>query len=163
MWSFQDPQWWIVLLCFSRTEKVTRHCDGLGNWVQTGSSCQPALKDKLEVFGNSYSGFGFLLCSGCVKHCHSWPVCCFSFSAQKEDPRFLRDAPEEAAWTNADQGSAVEKMILENEKKCLERMKRGPTSNNSGPDAAYYTTPACFLVHWLVGVFSGCSRSVLQS
>ncbi|XP_047461761.1 calcitonin gene-related peptide type 1 receptor isoform X2 [Mugil cephalus] len=29
-------------------ETVTKYCDELGNWVQTGSTCQPALEDKLE-------------------------------------------------------------------------------------------------------------------
>ncbi|XP_068188544.1 uncharacterized protein calcr isoform X2 [Antennarius striatus] len=29
-------------------EKVTKHCDDLGNWVQTGSACQPASKHKSE-------------------------------------------------------------------------------------------------------------------
>uniref|UniRef100_A0A3P9I0B8 Calcitonin gene-related peptide type 1 receptor n=1 Tax=Oryzias latipes TaxID=8090 RepID=A0A3P9I0B8_ORYLA len=30
------------------TEKVTRYCNERGNWVQTGSTCQAALEDKLE-------------------------------------------------------------------------------------------------------------------
>ncbi|XP_029022986.1 calcitonin gene-related peptide type 1 receptor isoform X2 [Betta splendens] len=79
-------------------EKVTRYCDELGNWVQTGSSCQPALKDKLE-----------------------------------DDQRFLRDAAEEAARTNAGRGSAVKRMILENQRRCLERMKQEPAHKNPGP------------------------------
>ncbi|KAF0024718.1 hypothetical protein F2P81_023520 [Scophthalmus maximus] len=29
-------------------EKVTKHCDKLGNWVETVSTCQPDSKDKLE-------------------------------------------------------------------------------------------------------------------
>nr|XP_046274161.1 uncharacterized protein calcr isoform X4 [Scatophagus argus] len=29
-------------------EKVTKYCDELGNWVQTGSTCQPALKHRSE-------------------------------------------------------------------------------------------------------------------
>uniref|UniRef100_A0A8D3AQD0 Calcitonin gene-related peptide type 1 receptor n=1 Tax=Scophthalmus maximus TaxID=52904 RepID=A0A8D3AQD0_SCOMX len=31
------------------TEKVTKHCDKLGNWVETVSTCQPDSKDKLEL------------------------------------------------------------------------------------------------------------------
>ncbi|XP_024116173.1 calcitonin gene-related peptide type 1 receptor [Oryzias melastigma] len=30
------------------TEKVTRYCNEMGKWVQTGSTCQAALEDKLE-------------------------------------------------------------------------------------------------------------------
>lgn len=31
------------------TEKVTKYCDELGNWVQSGSTCQPASEHKSEV------------------------------------------------------------------------------------------------------------------
>ncbi|XP_017280153.1 calcitonin gene-related peptide type 1 receptor isoform X1 [Kryptolebias marmoratus] len=31
------------------TEKVTKYCDRSGNWIQTGSTCEPASKDKLQV------------------------------------------------------------------------------------------------------------------
>ncbi|KAK2921196.1 calcitonin gene-related peptide type 1 receptor isoform X1 [Channa argus] len=83
------------------TEKVTKYCDKLGNWVPTGSSCQAALKDKLEE----------------VHH-------------------FLRDAvgaPTTAVTAaNAVNGSVVEKMILENKKKCLEKMKKDPPYDSSG-------------------------------
>lgn len=39
-------------MVYSFTEKVTKHCDKLGNWVETVSTCQPDSKDKLEVFGH---------------------------------------------------------------------------------------------------------------
>ncbi|XP_071356798.1 calcitonin gene-related peptide type 1 receptor [Trachinotus anak] len=84
------------------TEKVTKYCDKLGNWVETGSTCQPASKDKLE----------------------------------KEVLDFLRDAAEEltieATGVHTEKGSVAEKMILENEKKCLEKMKQDPLYDKSG-------------------------------
>lgn len=69
----------------------------------------------------------------------------FFFLAQKEVPHFLRDAAEEPAtevtWPNTDKVGVVEKMILENEKKCLEKMKQDPAYNNSGTDTAtHYAT-----------------------
>ncbi|XP_019118178.1 calcitonin gene-related peptide type 1 receptor isoform X2 [Larimichthys crocea] len=30
-------------------EKVTKYCDELGNWIQTGSTCQPSSKNKFEM------------------------------------------------------------------------------------------------------------------
>ncbi|XP_031709618.1 calcitonin gene-related peptide type 1 receptor [Anarrhichthys ocellatus] len=84
------------------TEKVTKYCAELGNWVQTGSTCQPASKNKLE----------------------------------KEVPHCLRDAAGEPATevkgVNTETGGVVEKMILENEKKCSEKMKQDPSHNESG-------------------------------
>lgn len=32
------------------TEKVTKYCDSLGSWIQTGSTCQPASRHTLTVF-----------------------------------------------------------------------------------------------------------------
>ncbi|GLD57835.1 calcitonin gene-related peptide type 1 receptor-like protein, partial [Lates japonicus] len=84
------------------TEKVTKYCDELGNWVETGSTCQPASKDKLE----------------------------------KEIPHFLWDAEREltteATGVNTEERSVVEKKILKNEKKCLEKMKQDPPYHKSG-------------------------------
>ncbi|KAK5616760.1 hypothetical protein CRENBAI_022426 [Crenichthys baileyi] len=75
------------------TEKVTKYCDKSGNWVQTGSTCQPALKGKKEI-------------------------------------HFLEDVAGEptmgAIWVR------TEKSILENENKCLEKMKNDPPYNKSG-------------------------------
>ncbi|KAK2830252.1 hypothetical protein Q5P01_018183 [Channa striata] len=83
------------------TEKVTKYCDKMGNWVQTGSSCRRALKGKLE-----------------------------------EVPHFLRDASGEPTTAvtaaNAVNGSTVEKMILENKHKCLQKMKTDPPYDSSG-------------------------------
>ncbi|XP_039977702.1 calcitonin gene-related peptide type 1 receptor [Xiphias gladius] len=83
-------------------EKVTKYCDELGNWVETGSICQPTSKEKLE----------------------------------KEVLHFLRDAAEEltteATGVNKEKGSVVEKKILENENKCLEKMKQDPPYDKSG-------------------------------
>uniref|UniRef100_A0A669B2V9 Calcitonin gene-related peptide type 1 receptor n=1 Tax=Oreochromis niloticus TaxID=8128 RepID=A0A669B2V9_ORENI len=71
------------------TEKVTKYCDESGNWIQTGSTCQQTLKDKLEVI------------------VHSEPT---------------TEAP----------GVSTEKIILENEKKCQEKMKNDPPYRKSG-------------------------------
>uniref|UniRef100_A0A8C6Q5M6 Calcitonin gene-related peptide type 1 receptor n=1 Tax=Nothobranchius furzeri TaxID=105023 RepID=A0A8C6Q5M6_NOTFU len=71
------------------TEEVTKYCDESGNWGQTGSTCEGALKDKPQVF--------------------------LVFEPMKEAAR---------VWT--------EKIILENEKKCLEKMKQDPPYNKSG-------------------------------
>ncbi|XP_069550660.1 calcitonin gene-related peptide type 1 receptor isoform X4 [Brachyistius frenatus] len=79
------------------TEKVTKYCDEWGNWIQTGSTCQPALKDELEV---------------------------------KKDPHFLRDAVGELTAEAA--GVSTEEVILENEKKCQDKMKNDPPYNKSG-------------------------------
>lgn len=38
----------------------------------------------------------------------------------------------EATGVNSEEGGVVEKMILENEKKCLEKMKQDPPYNKSG-------------------------------
>ncbi|XP_010772958.1 calcitonin gene-related peptide type 1 receptor [Notothenia coriiceps] len=84
------------------TEKVTKYCAEFGNWVETASNCQPASKSKLE----------------------------------RKVPHFLLDAPgeptTESTALNAEKGSVVEKMILENEKKCSEKMKQDPPYNKSG-------------------------------
>uniref|UniRef100_A0A672IPZ5 Calcitonin gene-related peptide type 1 receptor n=1 Tax=Salarias fasciatus TaxID=181472 RepID=A0A672IPZ5_SALFA len=69
-------------------EKATKLCDESGNWVQTGSNCQPASKDTLEVI---------------------------------------------AHWLTAATGVSVEQTILQNEEKCLEKMKNDPPYNKSGP------------------------------
>ncbi|XP_051245804.1 calcitonin gene-related peptide type 1 receptor isoform X1 [Dicentrarchus labrax] len=83
------------------TEKVTKHCDELGNWVHTGPPCQPASKNKLE----------------------------------KEVPHFLRDAAEEptteATGVNTEKGGVMD-IILNNEKKCSEKMLKDPSYNKSG-------------------------------
>ncbi|XP_036949979.1 calcitonin gene-related peptide type 1 receptor isoform X2 [Acanthopagrus latus] len=78
-------------------EKVTKYCDELGHWVQTGSTCQRALKNKSE----------------------------------KEILLFLRDAAAELTAEPAERGGAME-IILENEKKCSEKMKQDPPHNKSG-------------------------------
>ena len=47
---------------------------------------------------------------------------------------------------NTEKGSAIEKMILENEKKCLEKMKQDPAYDKSGTDTVYFYfyTNMCF-------------------
>ncbi|KAF3833758.1 hypothetical protein F7725_024962 [Dissostichus mawsoni] len=54
----------------------------------------------------------------------------------REVPHFLLDAPgeptTESTALQAEKGSVVEKMILENEKKCSEKMKQDPPYNKSG-------------------------------
>lgn len=42
------------------TEKVTKYCDSLGNWIQTGSTCQPASRHTLTVFNYLQIGRRFL-------------------------------------------------------------------------------------------------------
>uniref|UniRef100_A0A3B4GTZ8 Calcitonin gene-related peptide type 1 receptor n=1 Tax=Pundamilia nyererei TaxID=303518 RepID=A0A3B4GTZ8_9CICH len=71
------------------TEKMTKYCDESGNWIQTGSTCQQTLKDKLEVID------------------HSEPT--------TEAPRV-----------------STEKIILDNEKKCQEKMKNDPPYRKPG-------------------------------
>ncbi|XP_065327113.1 calcitonin gene-related peptide type 1 receptor isoform X1 [Pelmatolapia mariae] len=78
------------------TEKMTKYCDESGNWIQTSSTCQQTLKDKLE----------------------------------KEIPDFQRDAAAEP--TTEAPGVSTEKIILENEKKCQEKMKNDPPYRKSG-------------------------------
>lgn len=60
------------------------------------------------------------------------------FISQKEVPQLLRDAAgeptTEATGVNIEKGGVVEKQILENEKKCLEKMKKDPPYQNSGTD-----------------------------
>ncbi|XP_026156121.1 calcitonin gene-related peptide type 1 receptor [Mastacembelus armatus] len=68
------------------SEKVTKFCDTLGNWVQTESTCKSLSTDKTEEFHN-----------------------------------YLRGAT-----------GVVERNIFENEKKCLEKMKQDPPSDNTG-------------------------------
>ncbi|XP_054461399.1 calcitonin gene-related peptide type 1 receptor [Anoplopoma fimbria] len=83
------------------TEKVTKYCAELGNWVQTGPTCQPTSKNKLE----------------------------------KEVPHFLRDAAGEPTTEGTGvntETAGVEKMIIENEKKCSEKMKQDPSYEKSG-------------------------------
>ncbi|XP_076610983.1 calcitonin gene-related peptide type 1 receptor isoform X1 [Chaetodon auriga] len=87
------------------TEKVTKYCDELGNWVQTGFTCQP--ENKFEVFG------------------------CFP----KEVLHFLRDAsgePTTEATGVSTEKAAVLEIILENEKKCSEKMKQDPPYSKPG-------------------------------
>ncbi|KAG7245038.1 hypothetical protein INR49_023604 [Caranx melampygus] len=52
-------------------------------------------------------------------------------------PAFLRDAAgelsTEATGVNAGKSSVADKLILENEKKCLEKMKQDPPHDKSGP------------------------------
>ncbi|XP_076610985.1 calcitonin gene-related peptide type 1 receptor isoform X3 [Chaetodon auriga] len=80
------------------TEKVTKYCDELGNWVQTGFTCQP--ENKFEE----------------VLH-------------------FLRDAsgePTTEATGVSTEKAAVLEIILENEKKCSEKMKQDPPYSKPG-------------------------------
>ncbi|KAF7656563.1 hypothetical protein LDENG_00039430 [Lucifuga dentata] len=37
----------------NKTEKVTKFCDEWGKWIQAGSNCQSASKDKLTVLGDN--------------------------------------------------------------------------------------------------------------
>lgn len=64
------------------------------------------------------------------------------FFSQKEVLHFLRDAAEEltteATGVNKEKGSVVEKKILENENKCLEKMKQDPPYDKSGTDTVYF-------------------------
>ncbi|KAG7501002.1 calcitonin receptor [Solea senegalensis] len=78
------------------TEKVTKYCDRMGNWVEIGSACQLASKDKLEK-------------------------------------QFLRDSAGAMTTdaTDVDIGG-VQKLILENEKKCSEKMKNDPKYDKPG-------------------------------
>lgn len=62
-----------VVLFF--TEKVTKYCAELGNWVQIGSTCQPASKNQLEVFG--YLLFPF---RNVRKRWSKWHPSVYSFS-----------------------------------------------------------------------------------
>ncbi|XP_058475536.1 calcitonin gene-related peptide type 1 receptor [Solea solea] len=80
------------------TEKVTKYCDKMGNWVEIGSACQLASKDKLE-----------------------------------QEKHFLRDSAGEMTTdaTDVDIGG-VQKLILENEKKCSEKMKKDPKYDKPG-------------------------------
>lgn len=41
------------------TEKVTKYCDSLGNWIQSGSTCQPASRHTLTVFNHLQIGCRF--------------------------------------------------------------------------------------------------------
>ncbi|XP_034747375.1 calcitonin gene-related peptide type 1 receptor isoform X6 [Etheostoma cragini] len=85
------------------TEKVTKYCEELGNWVQAGSNtCHPASKNKLEKE---------------VPH--------FLRDAAGEPTT-------EATGVNAEKRSVVEKLILKNERKCSEKMKQDPPYNKSG-------------------------------
>ncbi|XP_037651422.1 calcitonin gene-related peptide type 1 receptor [Sebastes umbrosus] len=82
--------------------KVTKYCAEFGNWVQTGSTCQPASKKKSE----------------------------------KDVPHSLRDAAEgpttEPTGVDTDQGGVLGKIVLENKKKCSEKMKQDQPHNKSG-------------------------------
>ncbi|XP_032390824.1 calcitonin gene-related peptide type 1 receptor isoform X3 [Etheostoma spectabile] len=85
------------------TEKVTKYCEELGNWVQAGSTtCQRASKNKLEKG---------------VPH--------FLRDAAGEPTT-------EATGVNPEKRSVVEKLILKNERKCSEKMKQDPPYNKSG-------------------------------
>ncbi|XP_041823128.1 calcitonin gene-related peptide type 1 receptor [Melanotaenia boesemani] len=79
---------------FDNTEKVTKYCDESGNWVQTSSTCRPALKNQLQ------------------------------------ERNFSRDAAGEP--TTEATRVRKESNILENEKKCFEKMKNDPPYNKSG-------------------------------
>ncbi|KAM8841240.1 calcitonin gene-related peptide type 1 receptor [Spinachia spinachia] len=86
------------------TEKVTKYCGELGNWVQTGSTCQPASKNK----------------------------------PQKDVPYYLKDAPAEpATGVTGVNPETSEKMILQNENKCSEKMKQDPSFNKSANDGLF--------------------------
>ncbi|XP_033493341.1 calcitonin gene-related peptide type 1 receptor [Epinephelus lanceolatus] len=84
------------------TEKVTKYCAEFGNWVHTGSTCHPALKDNSE----------------------------------REVTHFLKDVAgeptTEAVGVDTEKDGVVEIMILENRKKCSEKMTQDPPYNNSG-------------------------------
>lgn len=111
----------------SFTEKVTKYCDELGHWVQTGSTCQRALKNKSEVFGCRLKGSQpQMVCSFIQRFNFS-----FFFCSQKEILLFLRDAAGELSAEPAEKGGVME-IILENEKKCSEKMKEDPPYNKSG-------------------------------
>ncbi|XP_034561232.1 calcitonin gene-related peptide type 1 receptor [Notolabrus celidotus] len=85
-------------------EKVIKYCDEWGNWdgTETGSTCQPASKNKLK----------------------------------KEVLHYLRDSPgeptTEVTGAKTEKAGVMEEIVLENEKKCIEKMKRDPPYNKSG-------------------------------
>ncbi|KAI3358497.1 hypothetical protein L3Q82_014916, partial [Scortum barcoo] len=93
---------YVVFLFYFFKETVTKYCDELGKWVPTRSTCPSASKNTLE----------------------------------KEDPHSLRDAAGdatiEATGVNTEKGGVVDMLILENEKKCSEKMKQDPPYDKSG-------------------------------
>ncbi|CAB1443087.1 unnamed protein product [Pleuronectes platessa] len=85
------------------TEKVTKYCDTLGNWVkETGSTCQPDSKDKVQEISHFLRGA----------------------AGELTTVETIEDYKEK--------GSDVQKLIFENEKKCFEEMERDPPYDKSG-------------------------------
>lgn len=92
------------------------------------------------------------------KACLSCSVDWFVFLSQKEVLHFLRDAAgeptTEVTEDKAENNSAVEKMILENEKACLEKMKQDPPYGNSGTEFAALVCENVFLGYNKISIFS---------
>lgn len=119
----------VRLFPFFSTEKMTKYCDESGNWIQTGSTCQQTLKDKLEVIDHCFV-FSLKVIEQ-DKACISFYMQQTNiFLSQKEIPDFQRDAAAEP--TTEAPGVSTEKIILENEKKCQEKMKNDPPYRKPG-------------------------------
>ncbi|KAM6903819.1 calcitonin gene-related peptide type 1 receptor [Lycodopsis pacificus] len=86
------------------TEKVTKYCAELGNWVQTGSTCQPASKNKLEA-ATQLSG---------VTEVES------------------ADEATVSPMVNPEEQEPVRQKILDSQYKCFEKMNRDVPYNKSG-------------------------------
>lgn len=122
---------------FLLTEKVTKYCDELGNWIQTGSTCQPSSKNKFEVFGCFPVSNGRITITFAL-HTNLY-VDLFCFFIQMEVLHFLRDAAgeptTEAIGINTEKGSVM--AIVVNEKTCAEKIKQDPPYNKSGTHTVY--------------------------
>lgn len=63
----------------------------------------------------------------------------FFFFSRKEVLHFLRgELSTEATGVNAEKSSIADKLILENEKKCLEKMEQDPPHDKSGAAAVFW-------------------------
>ncbi|KAL6099939.1 calcr [Pungitius sinensis] len=89
------------------TETVTKYCSELGNWVQTGSTCQPASKNKPEKDVPYYL---------------------------KDAP--AQPAPG-VTGVNTETSGVMEKIILENANKCSEKMRQDPSHNKSADSGLF--------------------------
>ncbi|XP_068603665.1 calcitonin gene-related peptide type 1 receptor [Brachionichthys hirsutus] len=150
------------------TEKVTKYCDKLGNWVQTGSSCQPASKPQSEEEVRRLL-YGFVFVTGlfCSRNWDGWlcwddtpagiyasqncPEYFIDFDPQGkatkycgEDGQWFHHPESNQMWTNytlcavAPEKMLRKKKMLENEYNCLLRIYQDPFFDKSAQHCNRY-------------------------
>lgn len=108
-------------------ENVTKDCDSLGNWIQSGPTCQPASRQTFQV----------------VQRLHTNTM--FAQHSVHQSSQLVKDEPAEPLTEETRlraEKSPVLELLLENEEECSEKMRRDPPYSRSGSRSS---VPTLFL------------------